>query len=256
MHARTKFQHSHESHSPRRAILIFASLLLIAVLPFISGCGKNKDGGNVDESFAVTPFSSPSQSCAAGSTYSGNDWAQVPHAQANIVPYGYGVNGYQPNAQLIASQGFCGCPQGTQAMCDASHGVVCMPVQFLTRQNVRWFHQGPQGFQPSGFGAYTGYTNVLDPRTNLPPPTHYGHFRRPQHHQGQWQQHGHLGGRRNGYQGRHQVYNQPAPATLSCSTQIGQTCTVGLSSCGPGARCSPISNNYRSDGYAVGICTQ
>lgn len=230
MHARTKFQHSKnspETNSPRRAALIFASLLLVAILPFISGCGKNKDNENVDQSFAITPNSSPSQSCAAGATYSGNDWAQVPHARANMVPYGYGVPGYQPNAQLIASQGYCGCPQGTQAMCDASHGVICMPVNFLTQQNVLWFESGPEGFRPSGFGAYTGYTNVLDPRTNLPPVNHGGRHRRGWRHQ------------------------QQMPASLSCSTRIGQTCTVGVNSCGPGAYCRSINH-----GYAVGICAQ
>ena len=117
IHARTNSRHHDRSFGrisgrefSRQVLLVACALALVAMAMASLGCGKKDNSpATSSDQIAVTPMSS----CASGNTYQGNGWNRTPYGQINAYPYGYGQNGYQPNAQTIASQGFCGCPGGT-----------------------------------------------------------------------------------------------------------------------------------------------
>ncbi len=221
VHARTIFRHFY---------FVAGALLITASLLSNLGCAKENKNQAAPANVAVTPM----DSCAAGNTYQGNQWTHTPYAQVNAVPYGHGMHGFHHNRQF-ATQGFCGCPHGTQPMCDGSVGVICIPGQVLTsHSDIAWYHHGSQGFAFSGFGGYTDYGNVYQPPYGPqyePPVQRYPRSRY-----------------------RHRQPVPPAPPTVvsqNCATQIGQTCTVGVNSCGPNSVCSPMG-----PGQPVGICTR
>lgn len=227
--------------------ITIAALSLIAGFT-LTGCdgknGSNDEGGKV---VALTPYASPTQACAqsrsfnshqgAGSTR-GQTWGQQPHAQLNVVPYGYDFNG-QPlqlgaYAQHHSNHGFCGCPQGSQPMCDGTHGLVCVPTQHLHGHNIAWWQMGQSGFAFAGYGSYAGYGHVV----NNPVVYHQQQIP-PQH-------------RRGRRQPIHLAQIQPQiQTTLSCASQIGQTCTVGYHTCGDRAYCRPLAPNTN-----VGVCAR
>lgn len=232
MQTRKHSRHSALNH-------LFTTALLAVALGFTGGCGKNGDSQSVQNHVAVTPLSGPSAACAIGAAagtpdYRGRNhhgarrsWSQSPHAQMNVVPYGYENNDTSNNE-------YCGCPAGTQAMCDGQYGLVCLPVELIGGQDIAWWRQGQGGFEFSGYGGYSAYTNVYDPRTNLPPPR-WNDGRR---NDGRWNN------RSGGY--RPQVAVAP-----QCSSQIGQTCTVGTNSCGQNSHCQPVAPNQ-----PIGICVR
>lgn len=215
----------HTRSMSRHLPLFIYAVLLIAALLTNSGCGKDGKSSappSPDE-IAVTPMSS----CAAGNTYQGTAWNQTPYAQINAVPYGYGMRNFHQDRQLIATQGFCGCTIGTQPMCDGTYGVVCIPGQILSQhRDIAWYQHGPGGIAFSGYGGYTAYTNVYDPPYVPQPVPRYRHRRGP-----------------------------PMPPTITsqpaCSAQIGQTCTVGINSCGAAAYCRPLGPNQ-----SLGVCAR
>lgn len=143
VHARTMSRHFQ---------LIALALSMIAAAIAMTGCGEQSNNQTNGE-IAMTPLSAPTQACAAGTTYQGNAWDQTPYSQFNITPYGVGISRYQPG-QPYGTQGFAGCAAGTQAMCDAQYGLICVPVQVLGTHNVVFFGFGQNGF------AYSGYGNV------------------------------------------------------------------------------------------------
>ncbi len=143
----------HTRSTSRHFQLFAAALAMIAAAIAMSGCGNQSDN-NTASDIAVTPLSAPSQACASGTTYQGNAWDQTAYSQFNITPYGAGVAHYQHGQQPYGSQGFAGCGTGSQAMCDAQYGLICVPVQVLGNHNVVYFSHGQNGF------AYSGYGNV------------------------------------------------------------------------------------------------
>lgn len=213
------------------ALCLFAGFTL-------TGCdGKNESHDrNTDKVVALTPYVSPTESCAQSRTFnhhqSGNQtWGHQPHAQLNVIPYGYDFNGQPlplgPYAQHHTNHGFCGCPQGTQAMCDGTHGMVCVPTQHLQGHNIAWWQMGQTGFAFVGYGGYAGYGHVANN------PVVFLH-RQPLPHN------------RRGRRAYQQVQT-----TLSCASQIGQTCTVGYHTCGDRAYCRPMAPNTN-----IGICAR
>ncbi len=216
VHARMIFRHFY---------LVVGALLVSASILSNVGCAKENRNQGPTENVAVTPM----DSCAAGYTYQGNQWSRTPYAQVDAVPYGHGMRDFRHNRHF-ATQGFCGCPGGTQPMCDGTVGVICLPAQVLTTHNdIAWYQHGQQGFAFSGFGGYTAYGNVYQPGPHYSQPAPY--YPRGRH--------------RN----RQPMVIQSAPQV--CATQIGQTCTVGVNTCGPNSVCRPMG-----PGQPVGICTR
>lgn len=209
-----------------------AALSLIAGIT-LTGCDKNQSSANdgSDKVVALTPFSSPTQACAQSRTYNNGGWHHQPQAQLNVIPYGYDFNGQPlnlgPYAQYNPSHGFCGCPQGSQPMCDGTHGLVCVPAQHLHGHNIAWWQMNQNGFAFAGYGGYAGYGHVA----NNPIIFNQGP--------------GYRRGRRQGY------VQAQVQTTLSCASQIGQTCTVGLHTCGDRAYCRPLAPNTN-----VGVCAR
>lgn len=208
------------THVSRLQLLAFAALAIAAALA-TTACGEQQNTS--EDNIAVVGLSAPSQACAAGMTYQGNAWGRSSYAQLNVVPYGHGVP-YYDQSQYASSQAFCGCAAGTQAMCDAQYGLVCVPTQILGSQNIAWWT--PQDGTFSHIG-YTAYGNVRDPRTNMPPPP--ARYVR-----------GH----------RAPIMAQPAQPA-QCSNQIGVTCQVGTNSCGYGSYCRPLAPNHN-----LGVCAR
>jgi hypothetical protein len=219
--------------------LTAAVLSLIAGLT-LTGCDKksnSNDSGN--QVVALTPYASPTQACAQSRTFNSHQganqvWGNQPHAQLNMVPYGYDFNGQPiqlgPYAQHNPNHGFCGCPQGSQPMCDGTHGMVCVPTQHLHGHNIAWWQMGQSGFAFAGYGGYAGYGHVA----NNPVIYHHQPYP-PQHRRGR----------------RQPVAYQQTQTTLSCASQIGQTCTVGYHTCGDRAFCRPLAPNTN-----VGVCAR
>ncbi len=215
--------------------ITLAALSLIAGFT-LTGCDKKSEsnnGNSANQVVALTPYAAPTQACAQAQPFTGN-WGELPHAQLNMIPYGFDYNGQPlpmgPYGQHQAANGFCGCPQGSQPMCDGTHGLVCVPTQHLHGHNIAWWQMDQAGFAFAGYGGYAGYGHV----TNNP--VIY-------HHQA----------RNPGRRGRRQPI---APAqiqatTLSCASQIGQTCTVGYHTCGDRAYCRPLVSNS-----PVGVCAR
>ncbi len=219
-----------------RVALSFAIPLSLAF--FTTACDKNQNNsGEGDKVVALTPMSAPTQACAQGQTNyqpRQQNWHRAPHAQYNVVPYGYDFNGQPiqmgPYAQGHQQHGFCGCPTGSQAMCDARYGLVCVPTQHLHGHNIAWWQLGPSGgFAFTGYAGYAGYGHVL----NNPVV-----YRQPMPIRRQ----------------RPYAYPQPqyqASVQLSCATQVGQTCQVGVNSCGDTAYCRPLAPNS-----PIGVCAR
>lgn len=239
VYARTMSRHFATKNSisyARQIAMIAGALALIAMAIASVGCGKNESGSSSGgDVIAVTPMSS----CEAGNTYQGNAWNRTPYGQMNAYPYGYGNPNYQPNRQTIASQGFCGCPGGTQPMCDGTYGVVCVQGAMLSNQpNIAWWSRGQNGFGFSGYGGYTDY------------PGSGGEFNRAyaQPYAPQYQpEHRHDHRYTPGY--RQQPVVQVPPN--QCATQIGQTCSVGINSCGADSVCRPFGPNQ-----SLGVCSR
>lgn len=222
-------------------VLKFAIAALSLVAGFtLTGCDKKSEstegGGQV---VALTPYASPTQACAQSRTFNhrqgaGQTWGQQPHAQLNVIPYGYDFNGQPlqlgPYAQHHSNHGFCGCPQGSQPMCDGTHGMVCVPTQHLQGHNIAWWQMEQAGFAFAGYGGYAGYGHVA----NNPVVFHHSQPI-PQHRRGR----------------RQPIAYQQVQTTLSCASQIGQTCTVGYHTCGDRAYCRPLAPNTN-----VGVCAR
>jgi hypothetical protein len=217
-----------------RLTLSFAIPLALAF--FTTACDKNQnESGESEKVVALTPLSAPTQTCAQGQTNyqpRHQNWHRAPHAQYNVVPYGYDFNGQPiqmgPYTQGQQQHGFCGCPTGSQAMCDARYGLVCVPTQHLHGHNIAWWQLGPSGFAFTGYAGYAGYGHVL----NNPVV-----YRQPMPVRRQRQ-----------YAYPQQQY---ASVQLSCATQVGQTCQVGMNSCGDNAYCRPIAPNA-----PIGVCAR
>lgn len=229
----------------RQLILVACAIALVAMAMASVGCGKKNDGpGATNDNIAVTPLSS----CAAGTTYQGNAWNRTPYGQINAVPYGYGQPGYEANSQTIASQGFCGCPSGTQPMCDGSFGVVCLQGAMLQQvPNIAWYGPGQNGYVNYGYGGYTHYSGG-----NVPPI--YGRQYGPQIRQwnpGYDPGYGQLGRRHRFEAGAYPQSYPQQPVAAQCATQIGQTCMIGTNSCEANSFCRPIAANQ-----AIGVCAR
>ena len=250
---------THSRHLSRHMILVACALALVAIAMASVGCGKKDDNSGRDGVIAVTPLAS----CASGATYRGNNWGQTAYGQMNAYPYGYGQQNYQSNPQSISSQGFCGCPAGTQAMCDGTYGVVCVQGSQLQQvPNIAWYGPGQNGYGLQGYGSYSHYSGG-QPVAYGP---QYGAQYGPQVNQwepGYGPGPGYDGGqppRRHRYHG--QSYPQPVPQAANpvdaqCATQIGQTCVVGTNSCGPSADCRRIPQNQMNPSdREIGICAR
>lgn len=203
--------------------LCLAIPLSLALLT--SACDKNQNSTTgEDKVVALTPISAPSQACAQGHVRQHN-WHRAPHAQYNVVPYGYDFNGQPiamgPYAQTPSQHGLCGCPVGSHAMCDGQYGLVCVPTQHLYGHTIAWWQMQPSGFAFNGYAGYAGYGHVLNN------PVVYRH------------------------PGASRRHRQPPPVQLSCTTQVGQTCQVGVHSCGDYAYCRPLAPNS-----SIGVCAR
>jgi hypothetical protein len=230
--------HKGESKMEKIFRLAAAALSLIAGLT-LTGCDKKNDSNSGENQVvALTPYAAPTQACAQSQTFNSQQganqtWGHQPHAQLNVVPYGYDFNGQPlqlgPYTQHHANHGFCGCPQGSQPMCDGTHGMVCVPTQHLQGHNIAWWQMGQSGFAFAGYGGYAGYGHVANN------PVIYHHQPYPPQHR----------------RGRRQAVQQQIQTTLSCANQIGQTCTVGYHTCGDRAFCRPLAPNTN-----VGVCAR
>lgn len=210
------------------------SVFLVALLALaagLTGCGKNQktveEGGQV----ALTPNGQPTQACAIGATQN------FPHAYQTIglQPYSTPQPGVPWGLQHHLQTGFCGCPAGTIALCDAQYGLTCAPSGLMSGFEVQVWRLAPQGaFVPGGFSnsVYEGYGNVFLDR----PVVIRRDFGAPSY------------GPRPGY-----TRPLPRPAG-TCGTNIGRTCAVGTNQCaldGQFSRCAPLA-----PGSSVGVCVR
>lgn len=193
-------------------LLVAFTLVVIASVIAMTGCGKNEDAHPAGaDSVAITPLSEQMQACSQGHHYQGQGWNAVPHAQYDVSPYG---------AQ--------GCPAGTQQMCDGQYGIVCVPTHYLGNQNVAWWAEGQNGY---GFSGYSAYRPMV--MTQSPPVYYSG-----SHGRGYGRSH-----RRGGYDdGGHDGYRG--------SPRMGATCHVGTNVCGANSQCRPFQPN-RSLGFCA-----
>lgn len=196
----------------------FALIAAFALLGFLAGCDQDRgnNGGQYPPGqIAVTPMSN---ACGQGIGYQPASWQDSRLAQYGAIPYG--GQGY-PVAP--GPQGYCGCPQGYQPMCDSTFAMVCVPLQNLEHPSIAWWRYGNGAW---GFQGYAGYNQVpYDP--------YYGH------------------GRRDPYRARYYIPNNPQWPTVApiCSNHVGRVCTVGTTMCGPGSLCIEMQ-----PGSGVGYC--
>lgn len=221
VHARQFSQHVRMN---LRLMLQALSLIAAAVAMTSATVGCGHDGSSQPgQVVAVSALSS----CESGVTYQGNTWGRTPYGQMNATPYGYGVRGFHANQHSIRNEGFCGCAAGTQPMCDSQVGVICMQTETLSGADLALWQPGPQGLNFSGYAGYTAYGNIYDPRAQ----------RRQT-----WHSHG-------GH--RIPVQDVRIAQANQCASHIGQTCAVGVNSCGQGSYCRQLSPNQ-----AIGICSR
>lgn len=144
--------------------------MIAAFTAALVGCGKDGSGYQDDPmavdqetaQFANVP--NPEQ-CLQQNQYRSqqNHWRQ--YEQYGFRPYSWDVqnNVYSAHHHRDPNinRGFCGCPQGYRAACDANVGMVCMPIQPLqqNRYSVAWYGWA-NGFNQFAYWGYSYADNV------------------------------------------------------------------------------------------------
>lgn len=225
-------------HYQKIAVTALGIVLSTAVL---SACDKKHGTSGGDKQvIAVTPLDRPADlpanlpaaNCGQAEILSlrqVSHWRKNRYGRLGISPYGYN-HSYEsiamgPYANANVDNGFCGCPIDTQAMCDREQGLVCIPSNALYGQNIAWWSFRDTGFT---FSGYSGYDDIYNN------PRFYARVSyRPTSRL------------------RHRVKQSNPKIQLACTNRLGQTCQVGISSCGGNSVCSPLAPQS-----AVGVCTR